>query len=288
MMPLLFLILALAFALVGCAQEEPIQQGEELAQEEIEQLLADAAAATAEIDTCKFDANMTMTIKAIGGEQALGVTLTTDMTCAVDNANREMRMAMDATQEVPGEAKVKMATEFYVVGDWTYAKVKVLDILEQWGKMRLSEDVWDRLDMVSGQIELLTAPLEVNFFGSEDVNGTACYVLQLMPTAEALSDWLSQQGLSGIEKIEWLEVNLEEIFKEWSHKCWIAKGSSLLTKLEANMLLEMPPEYVGASEGDFEKETIEIDLVMRVYGHNEPVSIELPEEALEAPEMDIN
>ena len=41
-MPPLFLILALTFILIGCAQEEPVQQGEELTQEEIEQLPEEA------------------------------------------------------------------------------------------------------------------------------------------------------------------------------------------------------------------------------------------------------
>jgi len=287
-MPPLLLVMALAFAVVSCVQEEPAPQGEEPTQEEIEQILANAATATTEVDTCKFDADMAVTIKAIGGEQPVEAKLAMDTTGVIDKANREMQTTTDMTQEAPGEVKMRMATEFYLVGEWAYAKLRLLNLLDQWGKTRLTEEMWDRLDMVGGQVELLTAPVEVNFLGSEDITGVPCYVLQLMPTTEALSNWLNQQQLSGIEKIDWVALNLDRIFKEWSYKCWIAKDSYLLVKLEADMLLEMTPDDVGASTGDFETETVNIALAMIVYDHNIPVAIVLPEAALGAPEMDIN
>jgi len=287
-MPPFFLVMTLAFAAVSCVQEEPAPQGEELTQEEIEQILADAATATAEVETCRFDADMVITIKAIGGDQPVEVQLAMDTTGVVDKVNREMQTITNMTQEAPEGVKMRMATEFYLVGEWAYAKLNIFNLLDQWGKTRLTEEMWDKLDMVSGQIELLTAPVEVNFLGSEDINGVPCYVLQLMPTTEALSNWLNQQQLSGIEKIEWVALNLDEIFKEWLYKCWIAKDNHLLVKLEADMLLEMSPDDVGASAGDFEKETINITLAMIVYDHNTPVAIVLPEAALVAPEMDIN
>jgi len=287
-MPPLLLVMALAFAVVSCVQEEPAPEGEELSQEEIEQILANTATATAEVDTCKFDADMTVTIKATGGEQPLEGTLAMNTSGVVDKANREMQTTTDMTQEATGGVKVRMATEFYLAGEWVYAKMSLFNLLDQWGKTRLTEEMWNRLDMVGGQVELLTSPLEVNYLGSEDISGVPCYVMQLMPTTEALSNWLNQQQLSGTEKIEWVALNLNEIFKEWSYKCWIAKDSYLLVKLEADMLLEMSPNEVGASPGDFENETINIALAMIVYDHNTPVAIVLPEAALEAPEMDIN
>jgi outer membrane lipoprotein-sorting protein len=287
-MPPLLLVIALAFAVVSCVQEEPAPQGEELTQEEIEQILADAATATAEVDTCKFDADMAVTINATGGEQIIEAKLAINTTGVIDKVNREMQTTMDMTQEAPGGVKTRIATEFYLVGEWAYAKLKVLNLVEQWGKTGLTEEMWNRLDMVGGQVELLTSPVEVNFLGSEDISGVPCYVLQLMPTTAALSSWLNQQQLSGVEKIDWVALNLDKIFKEWSYKCWIAKDSYLLVKLEADMLLEMSPDEVGASPEDFEEETINIALAMIVYDHNTPVAIVLPEAALEAPEMDIN
>jgi hypothetical protein len=287
-MPSLLLVMALSFTVVSCVQEEPAPQGEELTQEEIEQILADAATATAEVDTCRFDADMVVTIKAIGGEQPVEAKLAIDTTGAIDKANREMQTTTDMAQEATGGVKVRMATEFYLVGEWAYAKLNLFNLLDQWGKTRLTEEMWDKLDMVGAQVELLTAPLEVNYLGSEDITGVPCYVLQLMPTTEALSNWLNQQPLSSVEKIDWVALNLDKIFKEWSYKCWIAKDSYLLVKLEADMLLEMSPDDVGASPGDFENETVNIALAMIVYDHNTPVAIVLPEAALEAPEMDTN
>ena len=48
---------------------------------------------------------------------------------------------------------------------------------------------------------------------------------------------------------------------------------------------EMSPEDVGATEEDFGKMTMDMNIEMKLYDYNQAVSIELPPEALEAPEM---
>jgi len=48
---------------------------------------------------------------------------------------------------------------------------------------------------------------------------------------------------------------------------------------------EIRPGDVGATEADFEKITVDQNIEMKFYNYNAPLSIELPEEALEASEV---
>ena len=49
--------------------------------------------------------------------------------------------------------------------------------------------------------------------------------------------------------------------------------------------MEITAEDAGAGEEDFEKLTLATNTQTKLYNYNEAVSIELPEQALEAPEI---
>jgi len=51
------------------------------------------------------------------------------------------------------------------------------------------------------------------------------------------------------------------------------------------MRMRMRPEDVGATEADFDKMVMDMNIAMRSYDYNQPVSIVLPPEAADAPEM---
>ncbi len=153
---------------------------------------------------------------------------------------------------------------------------------KQWVKMELTEEMWQQQSQIDQQIELLKSATAVNFVGSETVDGTACYVVEITPSMEALGNLLSQQQTTGID---FSQLNLADLFKEMSVKEWIAKESYRVMKAEVDMLLEMRPADVGATEADFDKMTMDINMGMRLYDYNQPVSITLPPEALNAPEM---
>ena len=270
--------LTLPFALIGCAGKE------ELTQKEIDQIVDKAAIATAEANTYKFDMYMPMTIEVIGGPQPGEMTMAVDATGAIDNVNKEMQMIMDMmTIDVPGHTEQEMAMEIYIVGEWMYVKMDIPVVGEQWVKVRLTEEIWEEQNQVEQQIEFLKTVTQVSFLHSKNVGSTECYVMEIVPSMEALGKLLSQTP--GTEDIDWGELDLAALFKEMSIKEWIAKDSYLLMKSQVYMLIEMSPEDVGASEEDFEKMTMDMNIEMRLYGYNEAVSIELPEEAATAQEI---
>jgi hypothetical protein len=49
--------------------------------------------------------------------------------------------------------------------------------------------------------------------------------------------------------------------------------------------MEISPEDVGATAEDFEKITMDMNIEVTMHDYNQPVSIELPPEALNATEM---
>ena len=272
---LLSMALILSFTLVGCGEGE-------LTQEEIDRIITNVT--TAQFDTVKLDMDMSMTMTVEGGSEPGEITMVGDGSGVMDMANREMKMTMNMTMGIPELGEQEMATEVYLVGDWMYTMVDIPEIGEQWVKMKFSEEMWQQQSQVEQQIELLKTAVEVDYLGSEAVSGTDCYVFEVVPSMEALGELLSQQT-SGVGGMDFGEFNLADLYKEMSVKEWIAKDSYRVMKAEVAMVLEMRPADVGATEADFEKMTMDINVGERLYDYNQPVSITLPPEALDAQEM---
>lgn len=276
-----FLALALPFALLGCAEEEGT-----LTSGQIDQIVIDAANALAEAETYAFDMDASETIDVIGGTEPGTVSLAADATGLIDNANKEMQLGMNMTMNVPEEDQQQMGMEIYIVDEWVYVRMSIPEVGEEWMKMELTPEMWGLWEQVDQQVELLETATEVKFVGSEVVNGIQCYVFDIMPDMEQLAEYLAQQqGMLGMGLAEM--ENLEELLDKTSLSIeeWIAKDSSLLMKVQANMRVEVTPDDVGATPEDFDKMTMDLSTVMTVYDYNQPVSIELPPEALEAPEI---
>ena len=272
---LLSLALILSFTLVGCGEGG-------LTQEEIDQIIANVT--TTQFDTVKLDMDMSMTMEVVGGSEPGKLTIVTDATSVVNNANREIQTAINMSMELPGQAEQDMAMEVYVVGAWIYSMVDIPEISEQWMKMKLSEEMWQQQSQIDQQIEFLKTAVEIKSLPDEAVKGTDCYVFQVVPSMEALGELLSQQT-SGMGGMDFGQFNLADLFKEMSVKEWIAKDSYRVMKTEVDMLMEMRPGDVGATEADFEKMIMDMNVGMSFYDYNQPVSITLPPEALDAPEM---
>ena len=269
------LVIALmASLLVGCADKE-------LTQEDLEQLVNDVLVANAKVQTVKFDMNTTTKMEMIGGPQPEGATMVGEGTGAIDSANREMQLIMDMDIDVPGKAKQSMPMESYLVDDWMHIKVSVEEKGAQWMKMPLPDEMWDSQSAISQQIELLQTAKEVNFLGSQDVNGMDCYVVEMVPSAEALNKMLSQMQVPDIEEADFSHLSFADMIKEMSFKQWIAEDSYLIMKSETHVLMEISSEDVGATVDEFQKITADQTSVMLFYDYNEPVTIELPADALD-------
>jgi outer membrane lipoprotein-sorting protein len=270
----LALALVLSFTLVGCTEELP--------QDEIDRIVTGVT--MAQYDTVKLDMDMSMTMEVVGGSEPGEMTMVGDGTGVMDMVNEEMQMIMNMTMDIPELGEQEMGTEVYLVGEWMYTKVDVPVVGEQWIKMKATEGMWEQQSQIEQQIEFLKTAVEINYLGSEAVNGTDCYVFEVLPSVEALGELLSQQA-SGMGGMDFGQPNLADLFKEMSVREWIAKDSYRVMKTEVGMVMEIRPADVDAAEDDFEKMTIDMNMGMRLYDYNQPVSITLPPEALDAQEM---
>jgi hypothetical protein len=270
----LSLALVLSFTLVGCVEGLP--------QEEVNQIIANVT--SAEYDTVKFDVEMPMTMEVVGGSDPGTMSMVVDGTGVMDIANEEMQMTMNMTVDIPGAGEQEMAMEAYIVGGWIYTKMDLLELGEQWMKMEVTEEMWQQQGQIEPLLEFLVTAVEINYLGSEMVSGTECYLFEIVPDMEALGELLSQET-SGMGIMDFSQFDLADLYKELSVKEWIAKDSYLLMKVEITMDLEMSASDVGATEDDFDRMTMDIKIVESFYDYNEPVSIELPPEALDAEEI---
>lgn len=270
----LSLALVMSFALVGCNQGIP--------QDEIDRIIESVI--NAQVDSVRLDMDMAMTVEVVGGAEPGEMTMFGDGTGVIDMANREMRMMMNMTVDLPEMGVQTFATESYLVGDWMYVGVEISEFGKQWVKSEVMPGTWEQQSQLDQQIAFLKTAVEIDYLGIEAVDGTDCYVFEVVPSVEALGDLLSQQA-SGTGGMDFSQFNLADLFQEMQVKEWIAKDSYQVLKTEVHMLMQMLPEDVGTTEADFDKMLMDINMTMRSYDYNQPVSIVLPPEAADAMEM---
>jgi hypothetical protein len=277
---LLSLALVLSFSLVafvGCKEKLP--------QEEIDQIIAGATAAS--YDTVSFDMDLPMTVKAEGGSEP--GTMNADMSGsgAIDIPNRAMQMTMGMELSMSGEGSQEMDAEVYVLDGWMYTGMDIPGLGENWMKMELTELAWQQQVQVDQYVELLATAVEVDYKGTETVNGVECYVFEIEPNMATLTDLL-QQETSSLGMMDLSGLDVAELYQELSVKEWLAKDSYLLQRTEVEMTLEIRPSDVGATSNDFEKMSVELKMAMRFYAYNQPFTVVLPPEALDAEEMPLS
>ncbi|GAH41192.1 unnamed protein product, partial [marine sediment metagenome] len=182
----------------------------------------------------------------------------------IDIINRAMRMTIGMEMNVPGAGPRDINAEIYVLEGWMYTGVDVPDMGEQWQKMELTEEMWQQQDQVGQYVELLATAVEVDYKGTETVNGVECYVFEIEPDMDNLTEILSQET-STLGLINLGGLDLGELYQELTVKEWLAKDSCLLQRVEIELVMEIRPSDVGATGDDFEKMTIDIEMTMRFY-----------------------
>jgi hypothetical protein len=269
----LSLALVLSLAAIGCDRGLP--------QDEIDRIIDNVA--SAQFDTIKMDMDMDMTMTVKGGASPGQMTMTGSGNGVMDMANREMQMAMDMSVDIPEMGTQTIATEYYLVGEWMYTSFAIPDLDKQWLKTAVTPDMWEQQDQLEQQIEFLKTAVKVKSLPDAAVDGTNCYVFEVEPSLEALGDLLSQE--SSVIGMDLSQLDLTDLFKEMRVREWIAQDSYQVLKSEVYMQMQIEPADVGATTADFDTMVIDMNIAMNLYDYNQPVSIELPGEALDAEEI---
>jgi len=262
------LALAMVLSLAACAQGPPAQE-----------IVDGIIEALDDIKTYQFDMDMTMDMAGEAEGEAFEMTVVIDFESVVDIENRQMMMDMAITMAMAGEAEMEMGMEMYLIGDMMYMFMESPWMEPMWAKSEIPEGTWEEMNQVEPQIELLEAA-EVELIGSERVRGVDCYVLQVTPDMGQLWQLVMHQAEVAGE----MPPFIEEMFRSFSVKQWVAKDTYFLTKAKLDMVVELTPEAMGFPEAEGVL-TVDIAMVLLVYNYNQPVSIELPPEAEEAIEV---
>ena len=275
----LFLVLILSFAFVGCGE------GGALTPEQINRLVANVTSATEDIETYQFDTDMVITMDMTGGIREGKITLDATGDGAMNIADQRMKMTLTTATDIPGMGKQTVEQESYFIEDWMYIRQSIAGMDLGWIKMEMPEEMWDTQDQLEQQLEFLTGGnlSMVRYLGSEKVAGVDCYVIEVTPDMVDLASYLAEQGLGDLTTADLTKLILA--IKQFSIKEWVAKDSYRCMKASDHILMEMTPELVGASPGDFDVMAMDMDIEMTFHDYNEPVSIILPPEALDAEEM---
>ncbi len=272
---LLSLALVLSFTLVasvGC---------KELSQEEIDQIVAGAIAA--HYDTVSFNMEVPLTLTVTGGSNPGGVTMLMAGSGVMDINAVEMQITMTMAADVTEIGEQLMEMEAYVVDGWMYTGTKTPGESYAWVKMEMTPELWQQQLAVEQQIELLETAVDISYDGTATLNGVECYVFKIEPDMEEIDALLTEE-LSGLG-FDFSGVDLSDFYKEIVVKEWLAKDSYLVMKSEFKAVVEISAEEVGATADDFDKMNMDIEMNMNFYDYNQPVSIILPDEALNAEEV---
>ena len=233
-----------------------------------------------DIRTYQFDMDMTMDVAGEAEGEVFEGTMVIDSSGASDFENRQMRMDVTINVAVPGEDEIEMAMAMYLIGDMMYTMMEIPEMGPMWMKSEMPEEYWEEMRQVEPQIELLEVA-QVEVIGSERVGGIDCYVLEVTPDLEQLWQIVMQQAEMAGGMPDVAEEFLQEIFRSFSVKQWVAKDTYFMAKAEIDMAVELTPEAMGFPEEEGIM-TMDIAMVLLAYDYNQPVSIELPPEAEEA------
>jgi hypothetical protein len=214
-----------------------------------DELLDRVITADDSIYTCK----MLITAKV----EAMGISMSMDGQGAVDRNAKELSLDMGDLASV------------YVMDGWMY----MYETYTGWVKMKLTDDLWGENEQIAGQLEILEQYVEVKILGTEQVMGAECYVVEVTPDLQALWDWaMEEEGMEGLD----IDVDIEEMIKEFTFKVWIEKGTFYMTQGSISMVMEIFGQKMSLVE------------TITLYDINQPVSIYLPYEAQDAVELNLS
>ena len=233
------------------------------------------------ITTYQYDMNVNADIVY----DTFEVVVSTEFNGVVDVENEQMEMDINSCSIINGDEGQRVG-EMYLIDNIVYENVTLIvndvhDMEPMWIKREMPTEYWEEMNQVKVQIEFLEEVVQVEVIGSDEVRGIDCYVLEIIPDMEKF--WQTSMQQPGVAMLPAIDEEFpQEVFKGFSMKQWIEKDTYFLAKAEIEMVLELTPRFTSEEQGLI---TMDITIDLMVYNYNQPVSIILPQEAEEAPEM---
>ena len=272
------LVLAMALALpafAGCGGKPAATPSAP----ELPQILDEALLAVENAGSYQFTVDASTAVATTETSQWEDMTATITMNGAADNTNGEIQI--DYAVHLSGilfefeEGLNDFTGKIYSLSDWTYSWTDMYENQNPWSKIPSTGGVNEQYNIVTQDLALLASPENIEFLRNERFDGSECHVLKVTPNLANSEQWFYDHQLSTTDLIYWTEVENEAI--ETAFTVWIDADTSLIKKMDANMLID----FTNPTEFD----TITIGVNMQMKNYNESVSIVLPEEAQNAEEI---
>lgn len=264
---------------------------EQLTQQQLQQMLADSVKSYENLNTYKFIVIMDIATNVTGGVNPWGTSLQNLVTGGSNIAEEQTGMTMQMTMAMVGMGQdnepQSLAYDIYALPDWVYMKMSLTGMGEQWLKVAMSSSLKQilNLDTVSQQMQPLKSPSKVEYLRTEAVDGVDCYVLSVSPSPEQMAKWLTDQKINS-GNLDWQNlVSNTDAFKEFSLLYYVAKDSNLTMRMVMNMAIELSAAEAGSTDLSFDNMQMNVKSDMKIFDHNQPFSITLPDEASLATEV---
>ena len=263
----------------------------------------------AEVDTYKYDMDMTVTTEMLMGNETnatepmvMVMVMVVNGSGVVDNINKSMWGTMSTCMNMSEitEANTSVDTngnsssdmpgtiwesEMYIINYTMYMKMDMSSILPNqllWLKSEMTEEDWESEDLLGPQMELLNCST-VTLLEDEEVKGVDCYVLKIAPDIEKYREIIMNQSIieqaeTGAEMIQDIPDVLNKSISNITMIEWVAKDKKFVMKAEAAIDMTMSPDTE-------EEAKVAMDYTMTFYDYNVPVSIVLPPEAEDATDI---
>lgn len=147
-----------------------------------------------------------------------------------------------------------------------------------WTKMATEDEIkgmWAQLNQYDENVKLLSDS-KIQISGEEDIRGEKCYVVKLTPDKNKFFNRMTgQTNDSANEEMQ----NISDSIKNISATLWVSKKTYYITKsfMAMNMTIKQMDVEMDAYIG----------MTINLYDYNKPVSIQPPEEALNAKEFEL-
>lgn len=268
--------------------------------EEAQDIVAKSVSAMAHVNSYRLDTDVLNTYKVLDGPNQITTLFEWNGTKLIDVFRREMKMDMTIDVVNYYGSDDTHSIEMYFRGGYEYCKSTSLHVYggpeNPWDKNRLTNEDWTAESQMSYYIKLLETGSQANVLGSEDVSGIDCYVLTLSPSTEAMVDWVISQGQPagpslGVMAGGAISVHRADAYQGGSLRLWVEKDSYLPLKAEVSAVFD---GFIGGGAHPVSSDPYipttghvnsSFDAQAIFSGYNQPVSIQLPQEALNAQEL---
>jgi hypothetical protein len=240
------------------------------------------------IETYRIDMDMEANITVEAEGETIEMYASADYDGSIDVQNTEMEIVMDINLMIPDLGEIEMAESIYVVDDTMYIGLDMPALMggSTWMKTQMPEYVFDEMDQVESLIALIKTA-QITVLDSETINGVDCYVVEVIPDADQLWEYLSEQLQTFGDEMEMPDTMgelIRNMCDDLSVTYYIAKDTYFLMKSVIDMTFTLTAEDLGFTDEEGSM-TMDITAETVAYDYNQPISIELPPEAENATEV---